>query len=426
MQMAVLPNGDVVFVGSNGGLWVTDGTGTHLLRNFAVDTGHGVVYFTPSDLTVFNGEVLFNVEGGLWVTDGTAAGTHELMGVTGYQANQFDPAQPIPINLDPSDLTVFNHEVLFAGTDGNDFRGLWVSDGFETHELTGIANASSSGINPSDLIVSNGEVLFNGTDSSGQTGSWATDGTAAGTHELAPVAPVAPVTPDEAEIARLYYGLLNRAPDPGGLQAWTNALENGASLPQITQSFLGSAEYETTSIGQSNALFVQYLYSTALDRSPDGPGFQGWESALNTGTLSRADVVNGVLASSEFQSDFAGQSDATYINEVYEVALQRPAEPLALQAWGAALSNGMSRTTFDQLVAGSPEFQSSITELAASSFVGTLYEQALGRAPDPGGLQSWTSALVTRNLNNVGVAIGIAESPEAQHFLSPLIDHLGI
>jgi hypothetical protein len=228
---------------------------------------------------------------------------------------------------------------------------------------------------------------------------------------------------DAAEIARLYYALLDRAPDPIGLQAFTNALENGASLSQLTQSILGSPEYQTTSTGESNASFVQFLYSTALDRSPDATGFQGWDKALNIGTLSRADVVNGFLGSSEFQSDFAGQSDATYINEVYEVALQRPADPLGLQGWETELSKGMSRTTFDQLVVGSSEFQSSITELAAASFVGTLYEQALGRAPDPQGLDYWTSALVTRSLNNVGVAIGIAESPEAQHFLSPLIDH---
>jgi probable HAF family extracellular repeat protein len=228
-------------------------------------------------------------------------------------------------------------------------------------------------------------------------------------------------TNDAAEIARLYYGLLNRAPDPGGLQAFTNALENGAPLSQLVPYILGSAEYQTTAIGESNASFVQFLYSAALGRSPEPAGFQYWDNALNTGTLSRADEVNGVLASSEFQSDFAGQSDATYINEVYEVALQRPAEPLGLQGWGAALSNGMSRTTFDQLIVGSPEFQSSITEPAAASFVGTLYEQALGRAPEPQGLQYWTSALTT--LNNFGVAIGIAESPEAQHFLSPLIEH---
>jgi hypothetical protein len=228
---------------------------------------------------------------------------------------------------------------------------------------------------------------------------------------------------DAAEVARLYYGLLDRAPDPGGLQAFTNALESGASPQLVAQSILSSPEYENTSIGQSNASFVQYLYSTALGRTADAPGFQSWETALNTGTLSRADVVNGFLDSFEFQSDFAGQSNATYINEVYEVALQRPAEPQGLAGWETALLNGMSRTTFDHLVVGSAEFQSSITEPAAAAFVGMLYEQALGRAPDAAGLQGWTSALVTSNLNNAEVAIGIAESPEAQQFLAPRIEN---
>jgi hypothetical protein len=230
-------------------------------------------------------------------------------------------------------------------------------------------------------------------------------------------------TNDAAEVARLYYALLDRAPDAGGLQGFTNALENGASLPQLTQSILGSAEYETTSIGQSNALFVQYLYNTGLGRAPDAPGFQGWDNALNTGTLSRADVVNGFLSSSEFQSDTAGQNDATYINEVYEIALQRPAEPQGVAGWETALANGMPRTTFDQLVVGSSEFQSSIAQPANAAFVGTLYEQALGQAPDPQGLAGWTGAMNANLLNNVEVAIGIAESPEAQQFLAPRIEN---
>jgi hypothetical protein len=83
----------------------------------------------------------------------------------------------------------------------------------------------------------------------------------------------------------------------------------------------------------------------------------------------------------------------------------------------------MSRTTFDQLVVGSPEFQSSITQPANAAFVGTLYEQALGRAPEPQGLAGWTGAMNANLLNNVGVAIGIAESPEAQQFLAPKIEN---
>ncbi len=37
-----------------------------------------------------------------------------------------------------------------------------------THEITGVAGASSTGIDPTDMTVYKGEVLFNGVDSSGR------------------------------------------------------------------------------------------------------------------------------------------------------------------------------------------------------------------------------------------------------------------
>jgi ELWxxDGT repeat protein len=59
-------------------------------------------------MVVFNGEVLFNGldtagDASLWVTNATAAGTHELTGISGANA----------AGLNPSDMTAFNGEVLF-------------------------------------------------------------------------------------------------------------------------------------------------------------------------------------------------------------------------------------------------------------------------------------------------------------------------
>jgi Domain of unknown function (DUF4214) len=97
-----------------------------------------------------------------------------------------------------------------------------------------------------------------------------------------------------------------------------------------------------------------------------------------------------------------------------------------LEAWEGGLSNGMSRTTFDQLVVGSPEFQSDIQGPAVGSFVNTLYEQALGREAEPQGFAAWTGALTSGALNQAAVAVGIAESPEAQHFLVQKLRAVGI
>jgi ELWxxDGT repeat protein len=192
-DFAVL-NGEVLFEGTDASgppgqkfntgtptLWMTDGTaaGTHELTGISGANSGGL---NPSDLTIFNGEVLFNGTDSvghlnLWVTNGTAAGTYEL--------------GPIhATNLDPNGFTVFNHEVLFDGMDLSGNAGLWVTNGTAvgTYELTGIAGVYSgglfAGITSPGFSVFNNEVLFDGRDASGSFGLWATNGTAVGTYEV--------------------------------------------------------------------------------------------------------------------------------------------------------------------------------------------------------------------------------------------------
>ena len=125
-------------------------------------TGANASGLSPSNLTGFNGEALFEGRDpsgfGLWVTSGTTAGTHEIAGTSG---------------LNPNSLTVFNGVVLFSGG-----LGLWRTNGTAAVEVAG-----TTGLNPSDLTVFGNEVLFNGV-SGGNSGLWETDGTTAGTKEL--------------------------------------------------------------------------------------------------------------------------------------------------------------------------------------------------------------------------------------------------
>jgi ELWxxDGT repeat protein len=192
-DMTVL-NGKVIFDGldSNGEFnpWVTDGTaqGTHEITGVSGADPFGL---NPSDFTIFNGKVLFaggdltNVSYDLWVTDGTAQGTYELGGLDNSGIGGAGPG-----GLDPSNMVVFNNELLFNGESsiGGPFAvsALWVTDGTAegTHEITGISGASSDGLNPRELTVLGDEVLFEGTNASGTSGLWITDGTAQGTHEI--------------------------------------------------------------------------------------------------------------------------------------------------------------------------------------------------------------------------------------------------
>lgn len=181
-------NGKVLFEGEDAsfhlGLWVTDGTGadTQELTGISGANSNGL---DPSDITVFNGAALFagidaSSNFGLWVTDGTAAGTHELTGISGANSQGVIGAGQNP------DMTIFNNEVFFDGVNAAGQNGLWVSDGTAagTHEITGIGGVNANGLDPTHLTAFNGELFFNGVDTGGQNGLWVTDGTAAGTHEI--------------------------------------------------------------------------------------------------------------------------------------------------------------------------------------------------------------------------------------------------
>lgn len=184
----------VLFQGANAstpaqhGLWETDGTavGTSELAPIAGADASGL---TPSNLTVYNGEVLFegvNASGqfGLWTTDGTPGNTTEVTGIT-------DINDKTVSDLTPNNLIVLNGRVLFNGTDSAGKAGLWVTNGTATGTQELVAGTASGGLNPTGLALFKNEVLFNGVASGTLHGLWMTNGTTGGTTELTPIAGVA-------------------------------------------------------------------------------------------------------------------------------------------------------------------------------------------------------------------------------------------
>ena len=301
-------NGHALFSGydlqGQVGLWVTDGTsaGTRELTvPGALTTSQGLLPggLNPSNLTVYDGHVLFSGDDasgrvGLWETDGTASGTHELTGIAGAATG----GQGIgPPGLSPTDLTLFNDQILFAGNDSQGQTGLWVTDGTSsgTHELTGIGGTCNTGLDPTDLTVFNGHVLFGGNDAQGQTGLWVTDGTASGTHELTGIAG-APAAGDGIDPPGLLptdlkvfngYVLFSGYDSQGQAGLWeTDGTASG------THELTGIAGASTTGIGFAPADFVVFN-DQVLFVGSDAQGQVGlWETdGTVVGTHELTDVV---------------------------------------------------------------------------------------------------------------------------------------
>lgn len=117
-----------------------------------------------------------------------------------------------------------------------------------------------------------------------------------------------PVLTQDAVIADLYYGALNRAPDLAELADARADLLAGFStgttafvqaIRDLGHSLFTGAEYVAR--GRTNTQFVTDLYHAYLGRAPEAGGLADWLAVL-TGGASRSNTDLAFSSSSEFQS----------------------------------------------------------------------------------------------------------------------------
>ena len=103
---------------------------------------------------------------------------------------------------------------------------------------------------------------------------------------------------DDSFVRSLYYSILGRRPDEGGVKTWKNWLSQGRSRGWVIAQFFNSQEYRNKR--KSNAEYVKDLYRGVLGRKPDSGGMRQWLNQLSHGS-SRQDVLNVFLRSKEYR-----------------------------------------------------------------------------------------------------------------------------
>jgi hypothetical protein len=99
------------------------------------------------------------------------------------------------------------------------------------------------------------------------------------------------------KVVDLYTAGLNRAPDALGLDYYVAKLADGASVSDISKSIFSSAEAQPIySQENSNPVFAQLAYQSALGRAPDAESLAYWTKELDTGQLARTDFVTALIA----------------------------------------------------------------------------------------------------------------------------------
>jgi Domain of unknown function (DUF4214) len=157
--------------------------------------------------------------------------------------------------------------------------------------------------------------------------------------------------------------------------------------------------------GNANADYVEAIYRAVLDRNADPGGLSSWTGDLNTGKLTRLQVVQGIRNSPEH---FAQEVDAFYLT-----LLGRAADPTGQAYWVGQLEAGVreEQIAFDFL--DSPEYLSKGDKF----FVDAMYQSLLGRAFDPTGEASWLNDLGDDSSGNPTHAATLTHAQVINDFL---------
>ena len=197
-------------------------------------------------------------------------------------------------------------------------------------------------------------------------------------------------------VERLYTVILGRASEEPGKTTWTNTLfGNAISAADAAYEFAFTPEFVNQNV--SDEEFVTRFYQALLDREPDDGGLEIWTNALKNG-VSRKFVLEGFMESAEFTnlcnkyavtkgsftSDEARDENLAltgYINRVYQNAVGTSADADTLNTYA---SNVLSGETPKSVAYSLYLENQAAREMSNEDYVAALYRGLFGREPDAG------------------------------------------
>jgi len=215
-----------------------------------------------------------------------------------------------------------------------------------------------------------------------------------------------------AFVIRLYQQVLNRAPDPAGLQGHLTDIQTFGSVVSTVLAFFHSEEFLARDT--SNEEFLTICYRTFLNREPDQAGFTAFLTALQAGQLTRDNLLDIFIDSQEFasQASFLPPLDpvTAFVTTLYVRILGRGPDQAGLTGFVTQLTQTRTVLPTVQFFLASAEFLARNT--TNTEFVTLLYRVFLDRVPDAGGLAGWVALLNQGTATRAQLVLQFAASPE--------------
>jgi uncharacterized protein (TIGR03118 family) len=206
-------------------------------------------------------------------------------------------------------------------------------------------------------------------------------------------------TPLTIGTATSNIGLWGLAFGNGGNAGNTHTLFFAAGINEEANGLVGAI----TPVGVSpDQHFLTQLYLDLLHRPVDSGGLNFWSNMLSQ-NVSRLQVTTDIQNTPEYR--------AVQVQAAYTLLLHRSADPAGLSFFSQFLTSGGTVEQMNSMLAGSVEYFQNRGGGTNTGFLNALYQDALGRAPDPTGQMTFLQDLANGQ-SRTEVAMVIFTSPE--------------
>jgi hypothetical protein len=148
-------------------------------------------------------------------------------------------------------------------------------------------------------------------------------------------------------VRNLFTRFLKRQADAGGLNAFTTALANGATIEQVEAALVGSPEYFQSRGGGTNNGFLDAIYQDALNRAVDSAGRTFFGQLFANGATT-TQVATLIFTSDEFRTNL--------VQGFYQTFLHRAADSGGLATFVGLLRQGRRDEEVVAGIASSDEY----------------------------------------------------------------------
>ncbi|MBY4677651.1 DUF4214 domain-containing protein [Marinobacterium arenosum] len=157
----------------------------------------------------------------------------------------------------------------------------------------------------------------------------------------------------------------------------------------------------------ATATFIDQLYEQILGRPADEGGKAFWQNELDSGTLNAAELTQVLIDSQEFSEVVAP------VARLYFAAFDRIPDAGGLNFWAQQAQNGASLLDICASFMISDESQTLYGAAEDdSAFLDLLYQHTFDRAPDADGKAFWLDALTNQGSSRAEVLASFANSAE--------------